>query len=121
MPTPARPRAVFPLSAMAGEECRLSRLETNQWSWASEPAHGKTHWPSGTPAARAASTEHSNTAAAWSVCMLAFISLGYGKPIMRLSGPGVRISSGVRKCGDHAYGFDSATRENRDHSWLIFT
>src|SRR5947209_7724141 len=40
---------------------------------------------------------------------------------MRLSGPTARISSGVRNFGDHAYGLDSATFENRDHSELIFT
>ena len=55
-------------------------------------------------------------AAAWSVWMLAFISFGYGKPIMRLSGVTVRISSAVRASGDHAYGLVAATAEKPAHS-----
>ena len=50
---------------------------------------------SGTPAARAASYEHSSTAAPWSTSMLAHMRFGYGKHTMRLSGETVRISSGV--------------------------
>src|SRR5919199_44210 len=53
--------------------------------------------------------------------MLAFINFGYGKPIMRLSGPTVRISSAERANGDHAYGLVAATSENRDHNSEITT
>ena len=50
---------------------------------------------SGTPAARAASYEHSSSAAPWSTSMLAHMRFGYGKHTMRLSAETVRISSAV--------------------------
>ena len=59
---------------------------------------------SGTPAARAASYEHSSTAAPWSTSMLAHMRFGYGKHTMRLSGETVRISSGEYAVRDHAFG-----------------
>ena len=49
----------------------------------------------GPPSSRAFSTEHSNTAAPCSTALLEFNSLGYGRPIMRLSGPTVISCSGV--------------------------
>ena len=38
------------------------------------------------PSARARPTDVISTAAAWSTSMIAFISFGYGKPIMRFVG-----------------------------------
>src|SRR5947207_6532507 len=114
-PYPASPKAWRAQAAMAGLEWRFWRSLTNQWSWASAPDSGKTQRSSGTPAARAASTEQRMTPAAWSVWMLAFISFGYGNPIMRLSALGVPISSADLASGDQACGFDAATSENRDH------
>ena len=73
---------------------------------------------SGTPAARAASSEHNSTAAPWSTSMLAHIRFGYGKHTMRLSGVTVRTSSGEYAVRDHALGFSAATAENRAHSSL---
>src|SRR5689334_3457037 len=92
MPTPASDSADRPAKRMAGDECRFSRSDTNQWSWASAPDHGNTHLSSGTPAARAASTEQTMSAADWSVSRLAFMALVYGKPIQRLSAVTVAIS-----------------------------
>src|SRR5689334_11752242 len=119
-PAPARAKARRAQAAMAGLEWRFSRSLTNQWSWASAPDTGNTQRSSGTPAARAASTEQRMSPAAWSVWMLAFISFGYGKPIMRLSADGVRISSAVLASGDQAYGFLAAVSEKRDHSSETF-
>ena len=57
IPSPASPSAATPASRMAGERCSSARCEMNQWSLASAPDRGKTQRSSGTPAARAASTE----------------------------------------------------------------
>ena len=51
-----------------------------------------------------------------STSLLEFISLGYGAPIIRFAGPGVRISSARRATGDQANGLPAATSENRAHS-----
>jgi hypothetical protein len=64
----------------------------------------------GTPQ-RAVSAEHRITGAAWSTRAYAFITVVYGKQIIRLSSVTVVISSGSRTWGDHAYGFVAATRE----------
>ena len=64
-----------PASRMAGEEWKSSRWERNQWSSASAPARGKTQRSWAMPAARAAATEQSISAAPWSTCMLAVSSL----------------------------------------------
>src|SRR5436853_1316692 len=110
-----------PHAPTAGDERRSARSDTNQWSWPSAPAWMNTQRSSGTPADRAAATEHSTRAAAWSVWMLAFISFRYGKPIILLSAEGVRISSGVRATRDQAAGLAAATSEKRDHSLEIFS
>ena len=55
-------------------------------------------------------------AAPWSTCMLAVQSLGYGNDTMRLPGPGVTMSSGVRAVRIHACGLAAATALKRDHS-----
>src|SRR5947208_11897988 len=99
---------------MAGDECRSARSETNQWSWASAPDHGNTHFSSGTPAARAASTEHTITAADWSVSRLAFMALVYGNPIHRLSAVTVAISEAVRSSRDNAWGLRAPPVLNGD-------
>src|SRR2546421_13125269 len=104
---------------MAGDECRSARSETNQWSWASAPDHGNTHLSSGTPAARAASTEHTMIAAAWSVSRLAFMAFGYGNPIQRLSAVTGPISSGVFSSRNQAWGVRAATELNRDPSEAV--
>ena len=52
----------------------------------------------------ARSTEHMSSAAAWSTSLLEFMYFGYGSPIMRLPGPGVRISSADFGSWIHAYG-----------------
>src|SRR6184192_4860729 len=116
MPIPASSNAARPASLIAGDECRFSRSETNQWSWASAPDHGKTHFSSGTRAARAASTEHMMTAADWSVSRLAFMALVYGKPIQRLSAVTVAISSIDFSSPNQAWGLRAATELNLDHS-----
>src|SRR3954452_25608148 len=120
MPIPASDNALAPASRIAGEECRFSRSLTNQWSWASVPDHGNTHLSSATPAARAASTEHTMNAADWSVSRLAFMALVYGKPIQRLSAVTVAISSVDFSSGNHACGLRAATELNRDHNPAIF-
>ena len=104
---------------MAGEERRSARSDTNQWSWASAPDHGNTHFSSGTPSARASETEHMITAADWSVSRLAFMALVYGKPIHRLSAVTVAISSAVCARRDHACGFWAATALKRAHNEAI--
>ena len=76
MPRPACSSAAAPASRMAGERCSSGRSERNQWSLPSAPASGKTQRSSGTPAARAAATEHTMKPAPWSTCMLAVQSLG---------------------------------------------
>ena len=80
---------------IAGDAASDHRSVTNQWSWASAAECRNTILSSGTPAARAASYEQSNTAAPWSTSMLAHMRFGYGKHTARLSGEIVRISSGV--------------------------
>ena len=55
-------------------------------------------------------------AAPWSTCMLAVQSLGYGSDTIRLPGPGVTISSGVRAVRIQAFGLPAATALKRDHS-----
>ena len=50
-------------------------------------------------------------AAAWSTSLLEFLYLGYGSPIMRLDGPGVRISTADFASWIHAYGLAAATAE----------
>src|SRR5207302_6069475 len=110
---PARANTARPMAAMAGEECRSARSDTNRWSWASAPAHGNTQRSSGTPAALAASTEHMIRAAAWSVSRLAFMALVYGKPIIRLSDVTVAMSSAVLASRDQAFGLAAATSLNR--------
>src|SRR5205807_6377186 len=120
MPTPASDRAAPPATRMAGDEYRFSRSDTNQWSWASAPDHGNTHFASGTPAALAASTEHTMTAADWSVSRLAFMALVYGKPIQRLSAVTVAISSIDFSSPNQAWGLRAATELNLDHSAAIF-
>src|SRR2546423_7742941 len=109
MAVPATARAARPAVRMAGDECRSARSETNQWSNASAPDQGKTHFSSGTPVERAASTEHRMTAADWSVSRLAFIALVYGNPIHRLSAVTVAMSDAVRASGDQAFGLVAAT------------
>src|SRR4051794_15970098 len=109
MPMPASDKAERPAKRIAGDECRLSRSDTNQWSWVSVPDHGNTHLSSGTPAARAASTEHTMRAADWSVSRLAFIAFVYGKPIQRLSAVTVAISSADFSSPNHAWGLRAAT------------
>ena len=108
-PAPGR---VSPARRMAGEERRSARCERNQWSWASAPDSGKTHRSSGTPARRAAATEHRIRAAPWSTRSLAFMSFGYGNDTMRLVGPTVRISSPSRRCVSTRRGSSAATAEN---------
>src|SRR5687768_16904421 len=73
------------------------------------------------PSDRAASTEQTTTAAAWSVDRLEFMYFGYGKPIMRLSGVTVRISSEDRAFGVHACGLRAPTSENAAHSRATFS
>ena len=113
MPTPARSSAARPPARMAGVSQNDHRLETKGCSWQSAPACGNTHRSSGTPSDRARSTEHMISAAAWSTSLLEFMYLGYGSPIMRLAGPGVRISSADLGSWIHAYGLPAATAENR--------
>ena len=84
-----------PASRMAGDPARVGRLDTNGVSWASAPAHGNTQRSRGTPSASARSAEHRITAAPCSTALFEFMSLGYGQPTRRLSGPKVRISSAV--------------------------
>src|SRR5439155_23131685 len=110
-----------PARRIAGDETKSARDDTHQWSWASAPANGNTQRSRGTPAASAAPAEQTISAAAWSVWMLAFISFGYGKPIMRLSSVTVRISSAVRASGNHAYGLPAATALKRAHRSEIRT
>src|SRR5438067_1420784 len=121
MPAPASSSAACPARRMAGEEWRSARSDTNQWSWASAPDHGKTQRSWGTPEARAASTEHMIRAAAWSVSRLAFMALVYGKPISRLSAETVAISSAVFAVGDQAWGLADATSLKRAHSEAILS
>ena len=59
------------------------------------PLCGNTQRSRGTPSASARSTEHRITAAPCSTALLEFSRFVYGKPIIRLSGDGVRISSAV--------------------------
>ena len=87
---------------MAGVSASDQRFDTKGCSWQSAPACGNTHRSSGMPSERARSTEHISSAAAWSTSLFEFISFGYGRPIIRLVGPGVRISSAVRACWIHA-------------------
>src|SRR4051794_8772589 len=113
---PANPRAFSPEIRTAGDECKLSRLDTYRWSWESAPLWRKIHRSSAMRSERAFSTEHMMSAAAMSTSLLEFMYFGYGKPIIRLSGPGVRISSGVRLRCNQALGLPAATDEKRDHS-----
>src|SRR5687768_14162163 len=101
---------------MAGDEWRSRRFETYGVSWASEPAWGKTQRSLGTPRARARSTEHSTSAAPCSTALFEFMSLGYGKPTMRLEASTVRISSGVNDRWIQAFGLLAATSLKRLHS-----
>ena len=121
MPMPASSSTARPPARMAGVSENVQRCETKGCSWQSAPACGKTQRSSGTPSARARSTEHMITAAAWSTSLLLFMYFGYGSPIMRLAGPGVRISSAVFACWTQAYGLSAATCEKRAQSRLIFT
>src|SRR5207302_8973007 len=113
-PTPASSNTVRAMAPIAGDECRSARSDTNQWSWASAPAHANTQRSSGTPADRAASTEHMIRAAAWSVSRLAFMAFVYGNPIMRLSAVTVPISAAVLASRDQAQGLAAATWLKRD-------
>ena len=51
-----------------------------------------------------------------STSLFEFMYFGYGRPIIRLFGPGVRISSADSSRCTHAYGLWAATAEKRDHS-----
>ncbi len=93
IPTPARLSAARPPARTAGVWLNDHRLETNGCSWQSAPEWGNTQRSSGTPRDRARPAEHMSSAAAWSTSLLEFMYLGYGSPIMRLDGPGVRISA----------------------------
>ena len=54
------------------------------------------------PSSRAFSTEHMITAADMSTSLFEFMSFGYGVPIIRLLGDGVRISSADFASRTHA-------------------
>ena len=58
-------------------------------------------------------------AAAMSTSLLEFRYLVYGRPTIRLSADGVRISSAVLAWRDQAHGFCAATWLKRAHSSLI--
>ena len=56
------------------------------------------------------------SAAAMSTSLFEFMSFGYGVPIIRFDGDGVRISSALFASRTHAYGLPAATSLNRAHS-----
>ena len=116
MPMPASSSVRRPASSIAGVRMNDSRCDTYMCSWARAPAWRNTQRSVGTPSARARSTEHTSSAAPMSTSLLEFISLGYGAPIIRFAGPGVRISSAPCATGDQANGLPAATSENRAHS-----
>ena len=72
-------------------------------------ACGNTHRSAGTPAARAASTEHRISAAAWSTTHWLTCHLLYGEAMARLPGPGSRSSAAVRGAANAAVGLVVAT------------
>ena len=84
---PAR-RAAWPATTRGRQ-----RFDTNQWSWASVPAHGNTQRSAGTPSVAGPLDRATITAAPCSTALLEFMSFVYGNPTIRLSGPAVRISS----------------------------
>ena len=63
------------------------------------------------PRARASPTDVIRTDAAWSTSMMAFISFGYGNPIIRFDGVTVAISSALRACRNQACGLSAATAD----------
>ena len=75
-----------------------------------------THRSSAMPSSRAFSTEHMMSAADMSTSLFEFMSFGYGVPIIRLLGDGVRISSADFASRTHAYGLAAATSLKRAHS-----
>src|SRR5262245_11430486 len=112
---PARLSSRGPPMRTDGDELKSSRLDTKPLSWQSTPACRNTHRSSLTPSRRACSTEHMMRAADMSTSLLEFMYFGYGKPIIRLLGPGVRTSSGVSSRCTQAYGLWAATAENLAH------
>ena len=121
MPIPASWSACAPPSAIAGVSANVHRLLMNGCSWQSLPDSGNTHRSRGTPSDSARSTEHMISAAAMSTSLLEFMYFGYGKPIIRLAGDTVRISSADFGSRIHALGLAAATALNLAHSSLILT
>ena len=106
---------------MAGVSASDQRWETNGCSWQSAPACGNTQRSSGTPsAARPLGGAHDHRRGL-STSLLEFMYFGYGSPIMRFPGPGVRISSADFASWIQAYGFLRRPAENRDQSSLTRT
>ena len=95
---PAWANAAAAAVASAGQPCRRSRSAISQVSWLVATTCGNTQRSGATPAARAASAEHSSTAEAMSTVLLATIAFVYGNEIIRLSGDGVAIASAVCSC-----------------------
>ena len=62
-----------------------------------------------------------SNAAAWSTSLFEFMYFGYGSPIMRFDGPGVRISTADFCSWIHAYGLAAATVEKPAQSSLTRT
>ena len=93
------------------------RFETTVVSCASVPAWGNTHRSRGTPR-RSARLDRAQDQrrAPCSTLLFEFMSFGYGKPIIRLYGAGVRISSARVTSRIHAFGLPAATSLNRAHS-----
>ena len=115
-PMPAISKARLPVRRIAGLEWKFCRSSTCQISWASAQPCRYTHLDSGTPSSRALSTLAISTPADWSTSMMAFSSLGYGKPIIRLRSLTVVSSSADRRVGNQAWGFSAATSVKRSNS-----
>src|SRR5581483_8906025 len=87
-------------------------------NWTSTPSPApcrNTHRSRGTPAAVAASAEHSSSAAAWSTLLFEFINFVYGKQIRRFSLVGVAISDGEYARRIAASSLPTAIVLMRDH------
>ena len=116
MPMPACSKARVPATAKPGLRWSSARSDTGTTWFDSMPATMNVQRSGGTPWARAASTEQTRIAAAWSTFHCDVCHLLYGKAIGRLAGPGVRISSAVIGWRFHASGFWAATALKRAHS-----
>ena len=78
-----------------------------------------THFSSGTPSRRAASTDIITAAAPWFTWSRATSSRGYGSQIIRLSSVTVTISSTERSTGDDENGFLAAIFDSGANSSAI--